>query len=68
LRKKNFLFSLVGVLVAFSMIFMVNAETDFSCRNPSAVGAGIFIEEHEDGVHNHYFVFSVSDGCVKRGS
>ena len=65
LKKKMFVFSLIGVFIVLSMISTVNAQTSSVSKGPAAFGAGTFVHDHEDVPHNHYFAFGVSGGNLK---
>ncbi|HSQ49217.1 MAG TPA: hypothetical protein VLL96_06015 [Candidatus Deferrimicrobiaceae bacterium] len=60
-KKKALVLSLIGVIIALSMISTVSAQTTNGNRPASAVGAGTFVHDHEGVPHNHYFAFGVSD-------
>lgn len=66
LKKKTFVFSLIGVFIVLSMVSTVSAENVSGNNGPAAFGLGTFVHEHEGVPHNHYFTFSVSDGHLKR--
>src|SRR3972149_7198028 len=67
LLKRKLILSLLCVIFAASLLSVANAASfETYSKRPSAFGAGVFVHEHEDGLHTHYFAFSVSDGNLRR--
>ena len=65
--KRKLILSLLSIIVAASLLSVANAApVSIAFKGPSAFGAGVFVHEHEDGLHTHYFAFSVSAGNLRR--
>lgn len=65
--KRKLILSLLSIMVAASLLSIANATSyEIASKSPSAFGAGVFLHEHEDGLHTHWFAFSVSDGCLRK--
>jgi len=65
LKTKPLIFAFIGILLLTTLISTANAypTNNQSNRKDSAIGAGVFIHDHEGVPHSHYFVFSVSEGA-----
>jgi hypothetical protein len=59
LNRKTLVFAFISVLLLSTLLSTASAHTN---RKDSAVGAGVFIHEHEGIPHTHYFAFSVTEG------
>jgi hypothetical protein len=59
LNRKKIIFTFVCLILIPTLFSTASAQTN---RKDSAVGAGIFIHEHEGILHTHYFAFSVTTG------
>ena len=65
--KRKLVLSLLSIIVVASLLSVANATPVAVASNgPSAFGVGTFVQEHEDGLHKHYFAFRVSDGYLRR--
>jgi hypothetical protein len=59
LKKKALIFGFNGILLLTTLISTASAA--FTNEKDSAVGAGVFIHEHQGLPHTHYFAFSVQE-------
>ncbi len=51
----------LGLVTIFALSLILPMATVSALPQPSAVGGGMFVVEHEDGLHRHFFGFSVKD-------
>ena len=65
--KRKLILSLFSVMVVASLLSVANAAPiAVASKGPSAYRAGVFVQEHENGLHTHFFAFRVSDGNLRR--
>ncbi len=65
MKKISVFFSFVSIFV---LVMMLPAATAIAPLQSSAVGGGVFIMEHEDGLHKHLFSFSIKDPSDPKGT
>ncbi len=63
MKSKALIFTFIGILLLATLISTASATptNNQTVRKDSAVGAGVFIHEHDGVPHTHYFAFSVSE-------
>ncbi len=65
MNKKLVILSFISI---FALTLLLPAASARVQPQPSAVGAGAFVMEHEDGIHRHFFAFSVKDPTDPKGT
>lgn len=58
----------VFTFICLSVLMIIPAATARAQPQPSAVGGGEFVTQHEDGLHKHLFGFSVQNPIEPKGT
>lgn len=72
MKTKPLIFAFIGILLLTTLIATANATPTNNQTNKKdiAIGAGIFIHDHDGVPHTHYFSFSVQENfrCTPQGT
>ncbi len=72
MKTKPLIFAFIGILLLTTLIATASATptNNQTVRKDIAIGAGVFVHDHDGVPHTHYFSFSVQENfrCAPQGT